>query len=347
MRTPPAASTRRQCPPAGPHRLRLGAAGLLLALSAAVPAPADDLPGQGCVASGGSSCPAALPDLAPAGVVSTMTVVACDVVVAARVGLRLQHPWAGDLVVTLEGPSGSRVLLLDRPGFPADPWGCDQAGVDAVLGDGAAAAAEETCADDQGGTVPALSGELRPGAPLAALAGQVGSGEWRLRVADFGGDDLGQLADWSLDLQCEGLDADLGLTKTASPADPDPGSSVVYTLSVTNLGPDPVSSAVVTDLLPAALAYLEDSCTGTAAEGAWTWRTGPVGVGQTVSCDLTAQVDVGFGGALVNTATVTSDHSDPEPGNDSAAAAVMVGLFADGFEDGTTSAWSETVGGGR
>ncbi len=272
-----------------------------------------------------------------------MTVTDCDIVISARVGLRLQHPWSGDLVVSLEGPSGTRVRLVDRPGFPGQDFGCEFAGVDAVFADSALTAAEDTCADDQGGAVPALGGEVRPHELLATLAGQLGRGAWQLRVADFAGDDAGTLEDWSLDLVCEGLVADLALAKTADPASLFPGESVVYTLTVTNLGPGAVASAVVTDALPTGLVYLSDSCAGTAVDSAWTWRTGPLAPGAAVACELTAEVTPGAAAVVTNSAAVASERGDPAPGNDAAAVEVTVGLFADGFEDGTTGRWSATV----
>ena len=116
--------------------------------------------------------------------------------------------------------------------------------------------------------------------------------------------------------------ADLSLTKTVDNDTPDKDSTVVFTLTVTNGGPNDTTGVVVTDALPAGLAYVSDDG-GTngpdpaydAATGHWT--VGGLKVGDHATIHITATVAVGET-KIVNTAEVThSDLPDPDstPGN--------------------------------
>ena len=49
--------------------------------------------------------------------------------------------------------------------------------------------------------------------------------------------------------------ADLALGKTVSDARPNVGDTVTFTVTLTNLGPDPATGVQVTDLLPAGLTF--------------------------------------------------------------------------------------------
>ena len=71
---------------------------------------------------------------------------------------------------------------------------------------------------------------------------------------------------------------DLEISKTVSPAHPNAGEEIVYTITVTNDGPIGAANVVVTDQLPAAFNYLAntDSCTGVAV-GATGTLTCPLG----------------------------------------------------------------------
>ena len=105
------------------------------------------------------------------------------------------------------------------------------------------------------------------------------------------------------------------------------GSTVVYTVSVTNQGPVVATGVALTDLLPAGLTYVGDDAasTGTSYDsGSGVWTVGTVLAGQTVSLNLTASVDAGTAGStLTNTASVSGvNEIDPVPGNDSASVSV-------------------------
>jgi subtilisin-like proprotein convertase family protein len=110
--------------------------------------------------------------------------------------LSVDHPWVGDLRITLRAPDGTSVTILDRPGlanppsfaFPG-PHGCGGDDIDAVFTDAAAGAAQETCSAT---AVPVLAGPLRPAEPLAEFAGLPASGVWTLTIADLGPTDSGE-----------------------------------------------------------------------------------------------------------------------------------------------------------
>ncbi|MEM7052133.1 MAG: DUF11 domain-containing protein [Acidobacteriota bacterium] len=91
-----------------------------------------------------------------------------------------------------------------------------------------------------------------------------------------------------------------------------PGGTLVYTLEVTNNGPDDDSDVVVTDMLPAEVTYVSDDC-GALNVPPWTWNVGTVMAGGNAICNITVTVD--GEGPIVNTATVTGANSDDMTGN--------------------------------
>jgi len=110
--------------------------------------------------------------------------------------------------------------------------------------------------------------------------------------------------------------ADLSLTKTASNATP--GSTVNFTVTVTNAGPARVTDARVLDQLPAGLTFVSYTATqgtySTAAAGAipaYTWRVGALAAGASATMVMTATVTGTT--AITNTAQISySDQFDPD-----------------------------------
>ena len=114
------------------------------------------------------------------------------------------------------------------------------------------------------------------------------------------------------------FDADLSIAKTAVFDE----VSVVFTLLVANAGPEEALDVVVTDSLPAGLAYVSDDCGGSDVPP-WTWNIGTLPAGEDVSCNITTLP--AFEGTFANTANVTSAFvQDPEPDNDSDEVMVVV-----------------------
>ncbi len=131
----------------------------------------------------------------------------------------------------------------------------------------------------------------------------------------------------SADVTVEAV-ADLAITKASGAVGPvDPGSHVVYTLGVTNAGPSDATGVTVTDTIPADLAYVSDTCGGSydAGSGTWTWTIGSLIAGDSVTCDLTLQVDPEISeGTVVNTASVAGNETDPDGANSTASASIEV-----------------------
>lgn len=115
--------------------------------------------------------------------------------------------------------------------------------------------------------------------------------------------------------------ADLGITKEA-PITATVGSTLVYTLTVVNNGPDDANSVVVTDTLPLSMTYVSDDSGCANNSGVVTCALGTVTNGQSVVIEITAMASAE--GTAVNTATVTSALIDDVPANNTATATTLV-----------------------
>jgi uncharacterized repeat protein (TIGR01451 family) len=116
--------------------------------------------------------------------------------------------------------------------------------------------------------------------------------------------------------------ADLRIQKTG-PATVDAGGTVVYTIVVSNLGPDAVPDAVVTDPTPAALVFQSASAPCTSG---FPCSVGALGAGASTTITATYLVAPGFnGGSIVNTASVASSSiPDPTPNDNTSTVSVIV-----------------------
>ncbi|PHN00729.1 T9SS type A sorting domain-containing protein, partial [Flavilitoribacter nigricans] len=106
---------------------------------------------------------------------------------------------------------------------------------------------------------------------------------------------------------------DLSLVKTVSDATPNVGDDVIFTISVTNDGPSVATGVTVTDNLPSGYSFV--SSDGDYVGGLWT--IGTIGIGETVTLNVTATVLVS--GDYFNVAEVTTaneDDVDSTPNND-------------------------------
>jgi len=140
--------------------------------------------------------------------------------------------------------------------------------------------------------------------------------------------------------------ADLAMTKTASPSMVVVGGRVTYTLVVTNNGPRPGTRIRIHDELPAPIGFVSaevtrkstpaDSCSGTGSIVDCTIHgnvrpDGSDSVVVTIVGTVNSRPDRG---SICNTATVSGNHDDPDPSNntvdpnpanDSSQACVVVG----------------------
>ncbi len=123
--------------------------------------------------------------------------------------------------------------------------------------------------------------------------------------------------------------ADLALTMTA-PANAFIGSTISFSLTVTNLGPDDAASVVVTDNLPPEVAFSSCSASGGGVcGGAGNARTisfPSLASGATATIALDADVKCSTSpGTIVNTASVAAaSPMDPDASNNTASASVNI-----------------------
>jgi uncharacterized repeat protein (TIGR01451 family) len=112
--------------------------------------------------------------------------------------------------------------------------------------------------------------------------------------------------------------ADLSITKTGDLDEVAPGSNVVYTITVSNAGPEEAAGVVVTDTLPEGVTLV--STTGCVEDPAsvLTCTLGSIASGASASFTVTVIVDTGTpAGPMDNNATVTSTAFDLNPANNS------------------------------
>ncbi|MFB3904581.1 MAG: GEVED domain-containing protein [Acidobacteriota bacterium] len=128
----------------------------------------------------------------------------------------------------------------------------------------------------------------------------------------------------STDTDTVGPEADLSITKTDGVTLVAPGSSVTYTILVTNHGPSAAVDSTVTDTFPAGLTDVSWTCVAsggdcTASGTGDIADTADISAGGTLTYTVTGAV-AATTGTLVNTATVTTGagYHDPDLANNSA-----------------------------
>jgi uncharacterized repeat protein (TIGR01451 family) len=116
--------------------------------------------------------------------------------------------------------------------------------------------------------------------------------------------------------------SDIAIAKSVSNPNPAVGANVTFTITTQNLGADPATSVVVTDVLPAGLTFVSASPSqGTYTAGTGLWNLGALAFGATATLQIT--VTVTGSTAVTNTANRTSTTpADPNPANDSASSTV-------------------------
>jgi uncharacterized repeat protein (TIGR01451 family) len=177
--------------------------------------------------------------------------------------------------------------------------------------------------------VSILSGDANGGF-LPAVNFSVGFEPSSLVVGEFDADGKPDLAVvhshnlgdvWVLLNTTEFRRADLAVAKDDGTAVAVPGSPLSYTITVTNLGPDAVSSLLLADSIPPALlgfVFAPSAGSYDPATGLWTGLS--LAAGQSATLTLSGVVDPMATGTLVNTAAVATMVGvlDPNPANNSA-----------------------------
>ena len=128
-----------------------------------------------------------------------------------------------------------------------------------------------------------------------------------------------------------GNGADLITGKTVDNGTPNEGDTIVYTLTLTNSGPNQATNLSITDQLPAGVTYVSDDGAGAYVSGTGLWTIGTLNNGATATLNITATVDVGTtGSTITNTITVVSaDQTDSNTTADDPSEDITVGNDAD------------------
>jgi uncharacterized repeat protein (TIGR01451 family) len=119
--------------------------------------------------------------------------------------------------------------------------------------------------------------------------------------------------------------ADLRLVKTG-PAAATPGQNVTYTLAVTNDGPSDAQAVALNDPTPAGLTFVSASAP---CAGGFPCAIGTLAAGASTTVTVTFAVPAGHSGSIVNSATVSSSTTDPDPGSNSSSVTTPVVASAD------------------
>jgi LPXTG-site transpeptidase (sortase) family protein len=120
--------------------------------------------------------------------------------------------------------------------------------------------------------------------------------------------------------------ADLAVLKQVTPLSPAEGSTITYTLVITNNGPLPAGSVILTDTLPTGLTFNS----AIASQGSYTntrgtWSVGSLNAQAAATLQLVASVNVGTTGTITNTTEgVRSDQPDGNSANNTGTAAFTV-----------------------
>ena len=126
------------------------------------------------------------------------------IITEVEVELDIDHPWIGDLVVSLRSPSGVITRIIDRNGqvplgFPG-PFGCGGDDISMILDENATMAVDEVCSITE---TPVLSGRLRPHESFATLLGTESNGIWFIDIQDLQSGDSGSFASAALIFEIE------------------------------------------------------------------------------------------------------------------------------------------------
>ncbi|WP_125721027.1 PKD domain-containing protein [Flavobacterium ustbae] len=112
--------------------------------------------------------------------------------------------------------------------------------------------------------------------------------------------------------------ADLSLQKTVSPAAVSINDNVIFTIRVTNSGPNNASEITVSDHLPPGYAYVSDNGAGKYNNATGIWNVGSLNNGNALTLQITAKVNTASAANYINTAEIqTAKQKDPDstPGN--------------------------------
>ena len=125
--------------------------------------------------------------------------------------------------------------------------------------------------------------------------------------------------------------ADIAVIKTSDPNPADAGSTLNYTITITNNGPSFAQNVVINDEIPAGLTNVMYSIDSGITWIDWTgsYIIGTVAAGATITVIARGTVLQSVSGSISNTATVTSTTYDPIPENNTSTSLTDINHSAD------------------
>jgi uncharacterized repeat protein (TIGR01451 family) len=127
------------------------------------------------------------------------------------------------------------------------------------------------------------------------------------------------------------LPADLAVVKSDQPDPVVAGATLTYTVQVTNNGPSYAQNVILTDTLPAGVAFGTATPAQSSGPNPLVWNVGDLGVGasEVYTVVVTVGADVVSGTTLTNRVTVASNMPDPDLENNDAEETTDVAAEAD------------------
>ena len=138
--------------------------------------------------------------------------------------------------------------------------------------------------------------------------------------------------------------SDLAVTVSHSPDPVMVGSNVIYTINVTNNGPDPATGVTVTDSLPPEVTFLSATASQGACSGSSTISCALGNLPNGTSATVTIGVNPTVEGLLSNTASVRGNEPDQNAGNDSDTDTITVNPVEEVFCKGELATVVGTAG---
>lgn len=226
-----------------------------------------------------------------------------------NIGILVQHSWRGDLQITLQSPSGTRVQLTN--GDTANVSGDN---FNVLLDDSAAQLVNTDSATVNHANPtpfsPPYQNTFRPRNALSAFNGQSSAGTWRLEICDlFPNADDGQFRRADLYLTSAPTNfADLSLTKVLVGSPPVQGGTATFLLTVSNASASPstANSVVVNDTFPTGITFVSSSGDGSFNSTTRNWNVGTLAPGQSKTRTIVGTISSVAGTTVTNIAQVTA-----------------------------------------
>ena len=109
--------------------------------------------------------------------------------------------------------------------------------------------------------------------------------------------------------------SDLVTVKTVNNTTPSEGEVVVYSIEVTNNGPNNATNISLEDHLPNGLTYINDDALGNYNFGSGIWNIGDIQSNSTKTLKIEAQVDLGTAGTTITNITTAASGDQTDPTN--------------------------------